>query len=167
MIFNKLPFIKFCFYILLVGLSYTLSSCTERSPGVVIVNLTGTWKWIKTYNANDKVIEESSPTLTKSLKIEDTNLDGRSVRVFRFYTNSIQTDSLFMYHGPGNPDINKHTLYTKTVDSEGNNALIRSTLYFQRKQYAPNKMIMNVQRDSDIYKASADTIQFEYLRDNL
>jgi hypothetical protein len=163
--FNKIGFTKLFFYMLLASYSYTLSSCTERSPGQVVVNLPGTWIWIKTYNTNDKVIEESSSTLTKYLKIQDTYLDGRSIRIFRFYTNNIKTDSLFMYHGPGNPDINEHTLYTKTVDSEGNNALIRSTLYFPRKQYTPNKMIMNIQRNSDIYKASSDTIQMEYMLD--
>jgi hypothetical protein len=169
MIFNNIYIIKLCFCLLLTGLSYTLLSCEEKRPDVIIDNLVGNWQWINTYDANDNVIEESGPNLTKSLKIGNIDSDDKGGLVFRFYTNNIKTDSLFMYNGPGNPSINRssntHTLYIKAIDSERKNALIRVTQYYPKNERVPNRTIVNIQRNTDIYKASSDTIRMEYIVD--
>lgn len=160
---------KYCIYTLIVVLCNTLLSCLMGSPQPIVVHLGGSWKWDKTYNRDSKIIEESSSVLFKSLRIDNINIDGNNGRVFRFYTNGVKTDSLFMYNSPTNPmeDKKDNTLYINAVDNEGNNAIIRSTFFFSKGKYDPDKMIINIQTNTDIYKASADTIQIEYLSDNL
>lgn len=161
---------KYCSHGLVFIVATILLSCgIGLSSGPLSVHLSGNWEWQKTYNKSGKIIEEASSSLSKSLRFDGFVKGTNSGEVFRFYTNGIETDSLFMFDGPDNPTENKKnkTIYVDVVDATGINNVIRVTFFYTKGKSHPNRMEINIQRNTDIYIASADTIHMEYLSDNL
>ncbi len=159
---------KFCLHICIAIIVMYISGCYMSSPPPLITQLDGPWQWIYTYE-HGKPTEQPSTSLSKYLRIVSLGTDSKYDQVLRFYTNDVQTDSLFrdITHNSATPsttDEKNKTIYASVVDGNGEPGVIRVTFFFPKKKRSANRMSINIQSNTGSYIPAADTLEMEYSR---
>lgn len=146
----------------------SISGCYMNSPEPLETHLHGPWKWDYTYE-HGKPIEQPSPGLNKFLRVADLDLGAKYDQVFRFYTNDVQTDSLFRQitnnsETPSTADKKNKIVYASVVDGNGEPGIVRIKFFFPTKKRSPNRIRINIQSNTISYNLAADTLEMEYSR---
>ena len=144
-----------------------LSGCWYMSsPDPLSTNLDGSWQWTKTFDHHYKLIETASAGNSKILKFKHRNYGSGFFQELEFYENDIKVDSLFV------PDTDNYSssttkndqLYAHYIDGNKNPVVARFRFSIPKKKVSANRIEVNIQRNTTVYDAAADTVIVEYVR---